>query len=299
MINQLNFPRKANMYRLQIRTLNWVLAVAFIGLGAYLHLKAEVAPVAPKAYAPESPASRGLDSNLFMQTSAEYRACCLQAYNLAAAKVKQHLASRRDPATPAAVIMDLDETVFDNSGFQAAQVRSRLAVDPRLLEEWERDHEQHVALVPGAKRFIDGARKQGVMVFFVSNRQQKYLRQARASLALNGIPVDDDAFLKLNPDPSDRNKTARFDEVREKYDVLLMVGDNLRDFDEKFKCGPLGKGTSTELRLAIEARKARVDEEEGSWGDRWIILPNPAYGEWTVPLGRGIKDQELLAESEK
>lgn len=287
------------MCSFNLRKLRWVFAVSLISHCAYLHVKAELAPVAPKAYAPELPASRGLDSNLYMQTSAEYRACCLQAYNLASAKVQQHLACRRDPTKPPAVVMDLDETVFDNGGFQAEQVRSRLAFDSRLFEVWERDHEKHVALIPGAKRFIEGAWKQGVVVFFVSNRQQKYLKQAKASLAINGIPIDDDALLKLNSDPSDGKKTARCNEVREKYDVLLMVGDNLRDFDEKFKCGPLGNRTPAELRVAIEARKARVDEDEASWGEDWIILPNPAYGEWTKPLGRGIKDHELLAEPER
>jgi 5'-nucleotidase (lipoprotein e(P4) family) len=281
------------------RNRSWLFIAAFLAVGAYLHLKAEVAPIAPAAYAPESPAYRGLDANLFMQTSAEYRACCLQAYNLAALKVEQHLVHRGDSPRPPAVIMDLDETVFDNGGFQAAQVRSRLAFDPRLFEDWERGHAQHVGLIPGSKRFIERVRKQNVTVFFVSNRQHQFLRQARASLALNGIPVDDDTFLKLNANPKDGNKTDRWNEIRLKYDVLLMVGDNLRDFDERFKCGPLGNRTPGELRVAIEDRKARVDEAEESWGERWIILPNPAYGEWTKPLGRGIRDQDLLAEPER
>ena len=38
---------------------------------------------APRAVVREDPPNRSLDANLWMQVSAEYRACCYQAYNLA------------------------------------------------------------------------------------------------------------------------------------------------------------------------------------------------------------------------
>jgi predicted secreted acid phosphatase len=49
------------------------------------------------------------------------------------------------------------------------------------------------------------------------------------------------------------------------------------------------------LQADIKDRKSLVDTHRTRWGDDWIILPNPAYGEWTRPLGRGNDDLNRLA----
>ena len=112
----------------------------------------EDAPQAPAAFLPELPTYRGLDANLYMQTSAEYRACCYQAYNLATRRLKERFEELKDGGKKLAVVMDLDETVLDNAGFQAMQLRSGLAFDLRLWDIWEEKHGDMVALVPGAPR---------------------------------------------------------------------------------------------------------------------------------------------------
>ena len=75
---------------------------------------------------------------------------------------------------------------------------------------------------------------------------------------------------------------------------MLNIGDNLRDFDDKFRYRQFN-GVSGELDAAIVERKQSVDRDREAWGDKWIILPNPAYGEWTKPLGRGKADLDRLA----
>jgi len=108
----------------------------------------------------------------------------------------------------------------------------------------------------------------------------------------------DDRNLKLSTTTSD--KTARRKEVQETdgYNVLLFVGDNLRDFDERFKSPSLNpQSSAADLNNAIAKRKDQVDETKANWGTQWIVLPNPAYGEWTKPLGRGEKDIERLASA--
>lgn len=252
--------------------------------------------IAPKTIAPESPINRGLDANLYMQTAAEYRACCLQAYNLATYRLQSYIAGRSNTDRPVAVIMDLDETVFDNAGFQAMQVRSRLAFDTRLWEIWEAKHGKQVRLIPGAKAFIEDARQRGATVVFISNRSAEYASQAKEALERLGIPVPDDGLLKLSTGSTD--KTQRIAEVTSKYDLGLIVGDNLRDFENDFKCPDLQQKTPEQLEAAIQARKDRVDANASKWGERWIILPNPAYGEWTKPLGLGERDLERLVLSE-
>lgn len=264
-------------------------ALAGFALGA-----AFAAPRAPEPFKQEAPANRGLDANLYIQTSAEYRACCLQAFNLASLRLQEKAAGRPE-GRPSAVVMDLDETVFDNGGFQAMQLRSNLAFDDRLWAIWERDHADEVGLVPGALAFIQECRKLEVAVVYISNRNEKYRDQAKAALQRLGIPLEKEDRLKLASDATGSNKTSRRAEAEKQYHVLFHVGDNLRDFDERFRCAKFVCGTPAELEAAIQGRKEQVDKDLAIWGKTWIILPNPAYGEWTKPLGRGPADLDRLA----
>src|SRR5262245_45897134 len=109
---------------------------------------------APAPFKPEVPALRGLDANLFMQTAAEYRACCYQAYNLATARLKEFHEASKGKGKKLAVVLDLDETVLDNAGFQAMLLRSGLTFDLRLWEMWEQKGTDQLGLIPGAREFI-------------------------------------------------------------------------------------------------------------------------------------------------
>jgi 5'-nucleotidase (lipoprotein e(P4) family) len=131
-----------------------------------------------------------------------------------------------------------------------------------------------------------------VVVVYISNRSDKFRDQAKAMVKRLGIPVGDDDHLKLATKTSD--KTARRAEAEKAYSVVLYVGDNLRDFDERFRFGDLGKGTPAELGAAIGARNEKVDDARAEWGRKWVILPNPAYGEWRKPLDRGKADLDQL-----
>jgi 5'-nucleotidase (lipoprotein e(P4) family) len=250
-------------------------------------------PVAPPAYKAVEPANRGLDANLYMQTAAEYRACCYQAYNLATFRLKEALAKQKTGKF--AVVMDLDETVLDNAGFQSMLLRSGLAFDQRLWDAWEKRGSSKIALIPGAKEFILGARKLGVSVIYISNRDDKFRDEVKKALTRLEIPVEDDSLLKLSTGSND--KTPRFEEAERDYTVLLYVGDSLRDFDETLRCSKIENETADELERAIKARKDAVDKQEAIWGQKWIILSNPAYGEWTKPLGRGRSDFDRLVPS--
>jgi predicted secreted acid phosphatase len=81
--------------------------------------------------------------------------------------------------------------------------------------------------------------------------------------------------------------------VQQQYEVLLWVGDNLRDFDEAFRFQDPPAGSNI-APSALEERRRQVDANNSRWGNDWIILPNPAYGEWNKPLNRGEQDIEWL-----
>lgn len=252
-------------------------------------------PSAPAALKQDDPPHRGLDANLYMQSSAEYRACCHQAYNLATYRLKDVAKAKSEK--PMAVIMDLDETVLDNSGFQAMQLRANLSFDIRLWYYWEEKCIDRVALVPGAKEFIAEAEKLGVTLVYISNRDDIYKAQTKKVLERFNLALKNDDDLKLATSTSD--KSSRMKEAEAKYNVLLYVGDNLRDFTDEFKFGKFDKNNPHEIELAVEARKKNVDARRNDFGTKFIILPNPAYGEWLKPLGQGMKDFDRLVPEGK
>ncbi len=250
-------------------------------------------PDAPVPFKRDDPENRALDANLYLQTSAEYRACCLQAYSTAISRLREEVGKLpKGQAKPPAVIMDLDETVLDNGAFQTKQLRSGLAYDQRTWDLWEEKGAAEVRLVPGAKEFILEAVKLKVAVIYISNRADRFKNQAKEALNLLGIPESNDDHWKLAT--STTNKTERRIEVEKNFQVLLNIGDNLRDFDEQFRFSDLGMATRADLEKAIQQRKAKVDAAAAAFGSKWIILPNPVYGEWTKPLGKGKADYDML-----
>lgn len=56
------------------------------------------------------------------------------------------------------------------------------------------------------------------------------------------------------------------------FDVVLFIGDNLADFSDLFDKKTMEDRNATTRRIANE------------FGDRFIILPNPVYGDWESAL---------------
>lgn len=231
-------------------------------------------PLAPPATAVNPQENRVL-ANLYMQSS-EYRACCLQTYKVAQEKLIAKLRTLPAEGPRPAVVMDLDETVLDNGPFQEFLFRNRLVYKDPLWEPWERDHADEVGLVPGAKNFIAAAELAGATVVYISNRMAKYQASTVRALAHNGINVDEiDSRIFLRTEASS-DKTLRRDRAAKQFRVLMLFGDNLRDFSEEFKVKP-GVTNASRDRL--------VDGAAAHWGADWFVLPNSSYGEWERLLG--------------
>ena len=120
-----------------------------------------------------------LNATLWMQTSPEYRAGAEQVYRLATERIANPRAGQRRARTgrrppralarlPTAVVLDLDETVLDNTVYQARLIRDRAVYDTRTWGEWVVAGQAEA--VPGAREFIAAARRLGHTVFYVSNR---------------------------------------------------------------------------------------------------------------------------------
>jgi acid phosphatase len=259
----------------------WTIGAVGLAIGLVVGYGAK--PDAPRP----NPQERGLDANLWMQTAGEYRACCLQTYRFAAERLRDKLKKMTPEGKPPAVVMDLDETVLDNAGYQTWLYEYAQVYTDTSWQDWEKNHAKDVRLVPGAADFIQGAEAVGVTVVYISNRFEKdrqYTIETLGNVKLNTKGIED-RLLLASEEPGGGNKTERRKRVANRYRVLMLFGDNLRDFDEEFKAPPLG-ADAAEQNKAIAERLAKVDRRRSRWGDDWIILPNPSYGEWPRLIGR-------------
>src|SRR5262249_40393591 len=152
-------------------------------------------------------------ATLYVQSAAEYRACCLQTFAWAterlAAKRKEHTGGK-----PPAVVLDLDETVLDNSAFQTFLDRERLPYEDRYWEDWEENYPHELQAIPGACEFITAAEKQGVTVIYISNRLEKYRASTIRALKHLGIAIEgiEDRML-LRAEGASSDKTSRRKQV--------------------------------------------------------------------------------------
>ena len=65
--------------------------------------------------------------------------------------------------------MDIDETVLDNSRYQAQLIIDGTGFDPRTWDQWIAL--KIAAAVPGAVSFIKHLKEKDVAVFFITNRE--------------------------------------------------------------------------------------------------------------------------------
>lgn len=238
--------------------------------------------------APTDVADDNLNAVAWMQTSTEYRANSLQTYRAALGQLDAALADPQwdalipaDRAVPAiglkpAVIVDIDETVLDNSPYQARLIRSGLAYDDATWAEWVA--EQSARPVPGAVEFAQAADARGVTIIYLSNRTQDQRAASLANLRAVGFPVLDESVYLGKGMPvngcqqgSGSEKQCRRQWVSRHYRVLMQFGDQFGDF--------------VQPRPNTGQNRAALMEQFGNWfGERWWMLANPSYGDWQPAL---------------
>ncbi len=235
------------------------------------------------AQAPAVPPEQGsLTANIYNQTAAEYRACCMTIYAAAGYRLEELMEDADPPPMRPAVVLDLDETVLDISSFQTFLYENGLRYTSALWSVYEQEGVDEVLLVPGAGGFIAKAEALGVSVVYLSNRNeanQEYTVAVLERLGLNVDGIEERLFLKATGGSS--NKSSRRDAISARYNILMIFGDNLRDFAEIFAPERLGDDATTDDHLrAIAARDTAVDNAACHWGVDWFVLPNCMYGEW-------------------
>ncbi len=232
-------------------------------------------------------AHEDLDALVWTRTSAEYRAITLQVYRAALAQLPQAVkdptwnaisddnveeARGDEEARGVAVILDVDETVLDNSAYQVQLIENSQEFDGETWNDFVRA--QVSTAIPGATEFVEGCRAAGVSVFFVTNRHHRVKRETRANLETVGLlqPAQADAVDRLlckEEQPSwTSDKSTRRAYIAKAHRVVMLFGDDLNDFVS------VGQRPSSEKRLALGEQYRRY------WGRQWFVLPNANYGGW-------------------
>jgi len=257
------------------------------------------APTEPRAQETENLTTETalLQSTLWVQTSEEYRGSTLQAYRLARKNLEAALADETWNAFPAvvsddtatktpAIILDVDETVLDNSPFEARRILKGSPFSRDTWYAWCR--ESAAEAIPGALELTQYANSRGVAVFYVTNRDHVLEEATRANLERLGFPLGDDGedriFTRGERPEWTSEKEPRRQEVAQDHRILLLLGDDLGDFVAGARSG------LTERAEIFERNQAR-------WGRQWILLPNPSYGSWerALYLGKdGLSEEDKL-----
>ena len=220
---------------------------------------------------------------LWMRTSAEYRALAYQGYNVAMNAVKMAVTDPSHQRKPLAIVLDADETVVDNTKLMGESIVNG---NGRFDAPWWRQavHQGKSQAMPGAVEFLNEVHKQGVEIFYVSNRYAPVnLDVTIQNFKELGFPsVDKDHVLLFE---KDSDKQPRFDMIAKKYYVIVYMGDNAGDF-------PIGTKGKT-----LAERNAIIDNHKEDFGTTFVVFPNPAYGSWVSALAKGY--QNLSPEEQK
>ncbi|HLM01540.1 MAG TPA: 5'-nucleotidase, lipoprotein e(P4) family [Pyrinomonadaceae bacterium] len=221
---------------------------------------------------------------LFMQKAAEYRALAYQAFNVAQMQLDADEKDRKklpkaERRKQRAVVVDVDETVLDNSPAQVVQVKKRL---PFIQENWTAWVNMRKAkAIPGAVDFLNYASRRRARIFYVTNRIGIEKQPTIDNLKAVGFPdVSDETVLVRT---AESGKEARRQSIMQKYRIAVLIGDNLDDLANVFE------------RKPVDARFAEVDKLRETFGRRFIVLPNAMYGSWES----AVYEYERLTEAQK
>lgn len=218
------------------------------------------------------PAQYNMTGVLWHQHSGEYKALCYQAFNLARLRLQEILRTNKD-STPLAIVTDVDETVLDNSPSAGHDILAGHLFTDTSWRVWV--DLAAAKPLPGAVEFFNYAAQHGVQVFYITNRKEAEKASTMKNLQLQGFPQADEQHMLMKSSSSD--KQPRRQQVANRYNIVLLLGDNLNDFDDLF------------FERATAERNANVDMVQSYFGSKYIMLPNAVYGDWEGALWQGRK----------
>lgn len=248
-----------------------------------------------------------MNSVLWMQTAAEYRGNNINLYQSAISQLGNAVKHKNITAAleqaslynciagipcknetmstlPTSVVLDIDETVLDNSIYQARLIRDKTQWNKETWDKWIES--KQATPIPGAIEFIKAAKKQSITIIYITNRRcskrvgntdtcpQK--KDTIANLLKAGFPAmtAKDRLLLQNEEPgwdqSEKRKRRKF--ISRQYRIAMLIGDDLGDLAPNVK------------KISIDKRYKVVNKHKLLYGKYWFQLTNPTYGSWMKPF---------------
>lgn len=215
----------------------------------------------------DNPESDKNSAVLWFEYAAEARALYYQAFNIAQDRLDTAIANGC-PCDKMAVILDIDETLLDNSPYQAYLIGQGKGYTPKSWQDWTQQAQSKD--LPGAKSFLQHAAACKVNIFYLSNRSTNAFEVTEKNLEARGFPMVDQQHLLLQL--KHEGKEPHRDYIGTNYQVVLLMGDNLDDFSSIFDTN------------SVSARFDITDKNQDQFGRKFIVLPNPMYGDWETAL---------------
>lgn len=221
---------------------------------------------------------------IWQRTSKEYQLLTEGMYQQAVEEVK----SLDDAPENWVAVMDVDETVLDNSAYQQHTEMNGEGYSPETWDAWVAS--ESATLVPGAKDFIEAVFENGGRVALVTNRSKSLDVHTWRNLQALGVPVTSNNTCLMGRSEADKEAMEKPDIINDKdlrrqqithgnadcfqltreinriwkqpHAILFQVGDNIEDF------------------AGVTQDDADIDELLPALGESLFLLPNPMYGSW-------------------
>jgi predicted secreted acid phosphatase len=222
----------------------------------------------------------------WLTTSKEYQFLTRDIYQQATRTLEQ-LPPQKDNWV---VVMDVDETILDNSPYQVSLDKTGASYISKTWEYWVK--QASAGLVPGAADFIQAVLDKGGKLALITNRKKEVESYTWQNLRALGLPltpsntcllgraeadkraIDGKAMIndkdlrrrqvEMGNAPCYRPQTpsASTQEWSQSQQILMHVGDNIKDFPSM---------TQEDADIAdLLLQQPRT----------FILLPNPMYGSW-------------------
>ena len=230
-------------------------------------------------------------SVLYVQTATEFAANNIQTYANAKDALLKGLEDSSWTAAleqvdnfedkSPAIILDVDETVLDNSNFQARTILSGLSY-PNGWAEWV--NESNAGAVEGVYDFLHFADKKGVKIYYLTNRLESFREATKKNILKLGLPFEDDSVLLMRSEENLRDKTDRRKKIANENRIVLIIGDQLTDFI-----------STKEAYVFHTERKKLAKKYSDLWGTKWFLVTNPTYGRWELSIYEDYPSSEKEA----
>jgi len=232
-----------------------------------------------------NPRYEDLNAVLWMQRSVEYTGVTIETYRTAERTLDRAVRDKHWTAAleqtsgyedlPPAVVLDLDETVLDNSAFEARLTASGRRYTEQAWGKWLT--ERRAGTVPGALRFLNMALAAGAAPVYITNRVCNSADPDDPTLGMLRklrIPVSPERLFCREKNGDSFDKTARRSMVAHHYRIVMLFGDDITDF------------TWIAPEVRSDDRIKLLTNYESLLGERWFMFPNPMYGSWEQAIGK-------------